>query len=175
MRFVLKKILFICTGNTCRSAMAEGFFNIAIKENPLLSESFTSFSAGIMAMDGDNASNNAILALKEEWNIDISLHKAKAIRYEYIKKSYLILTMTKAHKDAVLQLFPEMKSKVYTLKEYATSLLKESSLEESDKFYGTLDNMGQNDFLKNYSFDFNYDFAFDMVNHWIFINIVHKT
>ncbi|HOJ10055.1 MAG TPA: low molecular weight protein arginine phosphatase [Clostridiales bacterium] len=144
----MKKILFICTGNTCRSSMAEGFFNDAVGKDSALAESFISFSAGIMAMDGDNASNNAIQAMREGWGIDISFHKAKSIRYEYIKNAYLILTMTQAHKDAILQLFPEINSKVYTLKEYAAE---------------TIDSERQKDQLfKNYNFDFNYDFNIDI-------------
>lgn len=153
------KILFICTGNTCRSPMAEGLFNKEIKESPLLSESYISYSAGIMAIDDDSASNNAILALKEDWDIDISAHKAKPIRYDYIKSSYLILTMTKAHKFAVLKLFPEMKSRVFTLKEYAANIQKEVML---DQHNNDLENKNQYELLNKYSFDFDYDFNIDI-------------
>lgn len=128
--------------------MAEGFFNDAVRKDSALAESFISFSAGIMAMDGDNASNNAIQAMKVDWGIDISSHKAKSIKYEYIKNAYLILTMTQAHKDAILQLFPEISSKVYTLKQYAAESIDGKK--------------PKNQLFKNYDFDFNYDFNIDI-------------
>lgn len=99
--------------------MAEGFFRKAIENNPLLSKHFSVFSAGVMAINGNPASANSVQVLKEEWGIDISNHKARLIRYEDIKSAYLVLTMTRNHKDAILRLFPDMKSKVFTLKEYA--------------------------------------------------------
>lgn len=142
--------------------MAEGFFNSAIEQDPQLSKSYKAFSAGIMAIDGESASNNAILALKEGWGIDISSHKVKALKYEYIKKSHLILTMTKAHKDAALRLFPGMDSKVYTLKEYAANLPDESSRKGKDTSSRQIRDMDKDDLLKSYNFDFSYDLNFDV-------------
>lgn len=99
--------------------MAEGFFNEAVKNDPLLSKHFTASSAGIMAINGNSASPNSIQSLKEDWGIDISSHKARLIKYEDIKNAYLVLTMTRNHKDAITRLFPDIKPRVYTLKEYA--------------------------------------------------------
>lgn len=142
--------------------MAEGFFNAAIEQDPQLSKNYRAFSAGIMALDGENASNNAILALKENWNIDISSHKAKALKYEYIKKSHLILTMTKAHKDAALRLFPGMDSKIYTLKEYAANLTRESLSEGVHTPSKQVKDDEKDELLRSYNQDFNYDLNFDI-------------
>lgn len=161
-RFALKYILFICTGNTCRSAMAEGFFNAAVEQDPQLSKTYRAFSAGIMALDGENASSNAILALKEGWGIDISSHKAKALKYEYIKKSFLILTMTKAHKDAALRLFPGMDLKIYTLKEYAANLPGESMTKDVNASSKQIKDTQKDNLLKSYNLDFDYDLSFDI-------------
>ncbi|NMB95729.1 MAG: low molecular weight protein arginine phosphatase [Clostridiaceae bacterium] len=158
----MKYILFICTGNTCRSAMAEGFFNTAAQQDSQLFESYKAFSAGIMAMDGESASSNAISALKEGWNIDISSHKAKALKYEYIKKSCLILTMTKAHKDAAIHLFPGMDSKIYTLKEYAANFANQGLQKMAYSSYGQLEFFDNNKLLEKYNLNYNYDLNYDV-------------
>jgi len=149
--------------------MAEGFFNAAVRQDPKLSDAYRAFSAGIMAMDGDSASNNAIMALKEGWGIDISSHKVKTLKYEYIKDADLILTMTKAHKDAALHLFPGMDKKIFTLKEYAANLAaqnlskcKNNSSEKTEDYDENLQFYDKNQPFKKYKFDYKYDLEFDI-------------
>lgn len=105
-------ILFVCTGNTCRSPMAAALMNRIAEERKL---DIRIESAGIFAEEGEPASNEAILAM-QEYGIDLLGHHAQPINEELIQKSDLILTMTAAHK---LLLEQTAVGKCYTLCEYA--------------------------------------------------------
>ncbi len=116
----MKNILFICTGNTCRSSMAEGIFKSIVNDNAKLSGEYTCSSAGIAAFTGDGASGNAIRALMEQWDIDISLHRSKQVTSRDIDEASIVLAMTRAHKEGIVSMFPKARGKVFTLKEYAS-------------------------------------------------------
>lgn len=109
-------ILFVCTGNTCRSSMAEGIFKEMLKKNN--QKHIKVSSAGISATEGQPANLKAIKVLEEK-GIDISLHRSKQINDDMIKRSDLILTMTDIHKKIIKKYFPNSINKIFTLKEYA--------------------------------------------------------
>lgn len=108
------KILFVCTGNTCRSAMAAAMMNdIAVKNDlDILVD-----SAGIFAPIGECAADNAIAAMRER-GIDLSLHRTKPLTDDLIDMADVILTMTEAHKMIVEGM---AKDKVFTLLGYSGS------------------------------------------------------
>lgn len=108
-------IMFICTGNICRSAMADGMMNKLIKENNIDVEVY---SCGVYAETGNGATYNAVEAAKE-YGADISSHRATNIRDSKIKEMDLILCATMSHKQSVVYLYPKLKGKVFTMKEYA--------------------------------------------------------
>lgn len=112
-----KNLLFVCTGNTCRSPMAEAMFRRMLKEGGYNNE-YTCSSAGVYAYEGDEASLEAVQAMKK-LGIDISGHCAKTLDYNSIRDAYIIFTMTRDHKRMILDVFPETADKVFTLKEYA--------------------------------------------------------
>lgn len=96
-------ILFVCTGNTCRSPMAAVIMeSLAIESNlDILIE-----SAGLFAANGENASVEAIEAVKK-YGLDLKNHKSQQITPELIEKSDLIIAMTEGHKMLLSQMAPE--------------------------------------------------------------------
>ncbi|MGE7622092.1 low molecular weight protein arginine phosphatase [Viridibacillus sp. NPDC096237] len=118
-------IYFICTGNTCRSPMAEAILN-AKKLDGLEVR-----SAGIFAMPGGEISENAKVVLSEA-NI-FTEHVSKQIEAADLQWANLILTMTSAHKEMILQAFPAISDKTFTLKEY---IVPYGSYDVSDPFGG---------------------------------------
>ena len=109
------KIMFVCTGNICRSAMADGMLRKIAIERKLDIEVY---SCGIYAEDGDYATYNAIYVARN-YNVDISTHRATNIRNSKIEEMDAILCATKSHKEAIINMYPNLKEKIYTMKEYA--------------------------------------------------------
>lgn len=96
----MNKILVICTGNTCRSPMAEGIINKIIADNKI--EDVVVESMGLSAYDGDAASAYAIEAL-EEIGIDIKNHRSKRVMLQDIYDADCIYVMTLQHKNVIIE------------------------------------------------------------------------
>ncbi|MCM1565912.1 MAG: low molecular weight protein arginine phosphatase [Dehalobacter sp. 4CP] len=106
------KILFVCTGNTCRSPMAEGLARLYFPEG------YELFSAGIQALDGDPISPYAGEILQEK-GIDSQRHRAVRLQKDTLAAADLILTMTKAQKKVLSGIYPEYQDKIMQLGEWS--------------------------------------------------------
>lgn len=109
----MKKIIFVCTGNTCRSPMAEIIAKDIFNRRKI---NINVISRGIAVYFPSEASENSIKAL-EKYNLDLSKHIAKQIEQSDIVSSNLILTMTNQHKAFVKKMAGDSVN-VFTLKEY---------------------------------------------------------
>lgn len=124
----MKKIVYICTGNVCRSPMAEHYMQqriISLKKE----ENYLIDSCGIYANTGESATSNAIMAIKE-YGVNMENHRAKSIYDVNILEYDLVITLTSSHKENLLALFPSIKGKVFTLKEYADPDIKYKDIDD---------------------------------------------
>ncbi len=108
------KILTVCTGNICRSPMAEGIFRKLLAGRTGLTVS----SAGTHALIGNPATDYAIIAASEN-GIDISSHRARMIGVELVRESGYIFCMETSHLEWVLELDPSAHKKIFILAEFA--------------------------------------------------------
>lgn len=111
-----KKILFVCTGNSCRSPMAEVMFKKLLEEN-FPEESFKVGSAGVAAFDGASSTIEARQAV-EKRGLDLSQHRARAIAREMLDEADIVFTMTQRQKEEIKSISPEFLEKVFILREY---------------------------------------------------------
>jgi len=109
VRDSMKHILFVCTGNTCRSPMAEGIFNVFIKRFKF--NNLSCSSAGTAAFTGSEASEYAVEAAKA-FGADISHHRSRALTPYLIDSADLIVCMTSAHLNVLLPYAPREKLRV---------------------------------------------------------------
>ncbi|MCL2225334.1 MAG: low molecular weight protein arginine phosphatase [Defluviitaleaceae bacterium] len=122
------EIIFVCTGNTCRSPMAAALAAAMFKREGL---EISVSSAGVSAYGNSSASKNAVAAMELEM-LDLSAHRSQLAAAELLQNAALVLTMTRAHLSHVKIACPA--AKAFTLGEFAGS-----TSEVSDPFGGNLD------------------------------------
>ncbi|NTW71661.1 MAG: low molecular weight protein arginine phosphatase [Eubacteriaceae bacterium] len=113
----MKKILLVCTGNTCRSSMAKGMLDEIINKQEKYHE-ITVDSAGTSVYYNERANIKAVKVM-EEMGIDISAHLSKPVDNILVSASEYILTMTRSQRDMLRRAYKNSSPKIYTLKEFA--------------------------------------------------------
>jgi protein-tyrosine-phosphatase len=110
-------IITICTGNVCRSPMAEKLLQHALAaEGPPLSE-LEVVSAGVAAGLGDPASGNSVAALKKV-KLDLSQHRSQPVTSELLDRAFAVFGMTDSHLAVLEQYYPELPERVHLFREF---------------------------------------------------------
>lgn len=121
------KLLFVCTGNTCRSPMAEGF------ARQMFGDSIHVSSAGMDAWDGSEASSYALEILREH-NIDLSKHRSKRVTVEKLEEADWIIPMTLAQQENLKRRYPQYGHKIRYLGNWA-----DKQIDVCDPWMGSLE------------------------------------
>ena len=107
----MKNILFVCTGNTCRSPMAQGFLKRLCLEILQCRECIPHPLPVFQLEQGDPGKHKFSKCHALDWSIDISGHRARNITEDDIHNSFLVLAMTSSHRDILTDYFPEEHTK----------------------------------------------------------------
>ncbi|MCR9243755.1 MAG: Sua5/YciO/YrdC/YwlC family protein [bacterium] len=128
--------LFVCTGNTCRSPLAEALArdlvsrHLEIDPGDVLARGFAFASAGISTLDGMPASDNSIAA-GQELGLDLSNHQSQLVTPELMAHSTRVYCLSQSHRQALLAEFPDAARKI--------QMLRADQLDIRDPFGGPLE------------------------------------
>jgi protein-tyrosine phosphatase len=133
VKYIVFEVLFVCTGNTCRSPMAE-----ALLQNQLSFSKRKKYSISSAGTNATGSSHASILATEamQAINIDISGHKSRQLTNEMVDRADLILALSETHAESVRGSYPKTEGKVFLLSDYS-GMNKGSSI--SDPFGSDLD------------------------------------
>ena len=108
-------ILAICTGNVCRSPMAEKLLQHALTAEGAPLNQLEVMSAGVAAGYGDPASENSVAALKKV-KLDLSEHRSQPLTEELLNRTFAVFGMTDSHLDILQHYYPELPERVHLLR-----------------------------------------------------------
>ena len=108
-------LLFVCTGNTCRSPMGEGIARAVGRDRGV---EVVTLSTGLFCVPGAKVSDEAVVAVQELVAEDISAHSSRPLKIDFVKAADYVLAMTEDHKKVLLRQFPFDSKKIMTLAEF---------------------------------------------------------
>ena len=114
-QFVKPVIVLVCTGNTCRSPMAETLLREQLRTKFGCEDAVRVISAGVAAGQGSGASPQAIEVMGDR-GLDLTGHSSRPLDDEVMNVADLVLTMTRGHRAAILAAWPDMQDRVHTLR-----------------------------------------------------------
>lgn len=110
-------ILTICTGNTCRSPMAEKLLQHALNAEEAPLNNLVVASAGVAAGYSAPASRNSVAVL-DKVKIDLSRHKSQPVTTDLIDRAFAIFGMTDSHLDTLKHYYPQLPERVHLYREF---------------------------------------------------------
>jgi RpiB/LacA/LacB family sugar-phosphate isomerase len=121
----MKTILFVCTGNVCRSPMAEALMRQQLKGR----NDIRVISAGLGALDGQSATDAAVRAMSEI-GVDISGFSSQSLNSRLVEEANYIFTMTRQQQDAIQTFYPATAEKVFTVREFEETEISERDISD---------------------------------------------
>ena len=131
-RAIAKVIVFVCTGNTCRSPIAEVICQKLLAEHlripiaELENNGYVVLSAGVAAHNFCPASAQACQVVSQEYGLSLENHASRLFDPRFVQIADVVLTMSDSHKEALLRFFPELRDRI--------SVLREDGLDIADPF-----------------------------------------
>ena len=129
----MKNVLFVCTGNTCRSPLAEALFRDLVKP----SGDYEVASAGVGAYSDQAASKHSVTLAKER-GLDLSKHQSKAVTIDLVEAATHIFALSRSHLVSLFMDYPDAEDKIYLLSEF-TAEDKLRGRDVGDPFGGDLE------------------------------------
>ncbi|MBI5305605.1 MAG: low molecular weight protein arginine phosphatase [Chloroflexi bacterium] len=125
-------VVFVCTGNVCRSPMAAALF-AEYARRAGESELFEVRSAGTWALEGEPASGNAVIAMAQR-GIDLQAHRGAMIDRRGMEEADVVIVMTRNHREALATEFPLYRARIHLMSE-----LQDRVYDIGDPYGGTLE------------------------------------
>ena len=110
-----RTVLFVCTANICRSAMAEALFNVHAR-NQHEANVWIAYSAGTWAAENQAATALAVQVMAER-GIALNGHRAHQVTRQDLDGTDVVIVMTGNHRDALVSEFPDQKNKIHLMSE----------------------------------------------------------
>jgi len=126
-RLASEVFLFICTGNTCRSPLAEGFFRkmladrLKCREDELADHGYMVLSAGMAAEPGLPAAHESI-EVAARYGVDLRAHESQPVTQRLLEQADQIFTMTRGHRESILAAYPHLGDRVELLARDGTEI-----------------------------------------------------